>query len=74
MAKDDLLKMDGTVVESKGNGQFSVLLENGITVKAQLAGRLRKFKIRVITGDKVTVGFSPYDSERGLIVAREQLG
>lgn len=73
MARDDLVQVDGVVKNVYPGGKFSVRLVNGVEVSATLAGRLRKFQIRIIVGDKVTVGISPYDTERGIIVGRERV-
>ncbi len=73
MSKEDLLKIDGVVSEALSASQFSVKLADGRNVKAKLSGRLRQFHIRVLVGDKVTVGVSPYDISHGLILARERL-
>lgn len=74
MSKEDLLKVDGIVTESLAGSIFSVQLKDGRFVKAKLSGRLRKFHIRIIVGDRVTLGMSPYDLTHGLIVSREKLG
>ena len=74
MARDDLLKIDGVISEALSGGQFAVTLTDGRTVRAKLSGRLRRFHIRVIVGDKVTLGVSPYDLTHGLILRREKLG
>ena len=73
MSKEDLLKIDGVVTESLSGSIFSVQLPDGRFVKAKLSGRLRKFHIRIIVGDRVTLGMSPYDLTHGLIVSREKL-
>ncbi len=70
MAKDDLVSVNGTIAKLTGGGAYSVLLENGVEISAQLCGKMKKFKIRVIVGDKVTVGLSPYDPSHGLITHR----
>jgi len=72
VAKDDLANLEGTVTESKGGGTYIVRLENGHTVSAKLGGAMRRFKIRVIVGDRVTVGVSPYDPTHGLIRYRHK--
>lgn len=74
MSKEDLLKVEGVVTESLSGSIFNVQLKDGRFVKAKLSGRLRKFHIRIIVGDKVTLGMSPYDLTHGLIVSREKLG
>lgn len=73
MAKDDLANLEGSVVETRGGGNFVVRLENGVTVMAKLGGAMRRFKIRVIVGDRVTVGVSPYDPTHGLILYRHKV-
>jgi len=70
LAKDDLIKYEGKVFEAKGQGNYRVLLDNGVTIAARLCGKMRRFKIRIIVGDKVTVGLSPYDLTHGLITHR----
>jgi len=73
MAKDDLANLEGTVVEARGGGNFVVQLENGQTLNAKLGGAMRRFRIRVIAGDRVTVGVSPYDPSHGLILYRHKI-
>jgi translation initiation factor IF-1 len=73
LARDDLIRIDGTVTDSTGGGTFRVKLENGNDVLAKLCGKMKRFNIRVIVGDKVTVGLSPYDLEHGLILHRMKL-
>jgi translation initiation factor IF-1 len=73
MGREDLLNIEGTVLETISGGNFSVKLEDGRLVTAKLSGRLRKFHIRVIAGDRVTLGLSPYDLSHGLIISREKL-
>jgi len=73
MAKEDLAKLDGTVTDTRGGGIYIVTLENGVTLSAKLSGNMKRFKIRVLVGDKVTVGVSPYDPTHGLIVLRHKI-
>lgn len=73
MAKDDLAKLEGTVTDTRGGGVYIVTLENGVTLSAKLSGNMKRFKIRVLVGDKVTVGVSPYDPTHGLIVLRHKI-
>jgi translation initiation factor IF-1 len=70
MAKDDLAKLEGIVVESRGGGTFIVKLESGGHLTAKLGGGMRRYHIRVIVGDRVAVGVSPYDTSHGLILYR----
>jgi translation initiation factor IF-1 len=64
------LILDGKIVEALPNTSFKVELENGHTVLAYLSGKMRKYYIRVLLGDKVRVELSPYDLDRGRIVYR----
>lgn len=70
MARDDLISANGTVSDATGGGNYVILLENGVTVVARLSGKMKKFKIRVLVGDRVTIGVSPYDPSHGLITHR----
>jgi len=71
MAKqDDKLEVEGKVVEALPNTQFLVELENGHRILAYLSGKMRKYYIRVLLGDKVKVEMSPYDLTRGRITYR----
>jgi translation initiation factor IF-1 len=56
----------------RGGGNFVVKLENGHTLTAKLGGAMRRFRIRVISGDRVTIGVSPYDPTHGLILYRHK--
>ena len=73
MSREDLLKIEGTVTESLSGSRFSVKLTDGRVIQTKLSGRLRRFHIKVIVGDRVTVGLSPYDISHGLILSREKL-
>ena len=68
--RDDHVKLDGIVTNVFAGGQFEVNTDSGAVVRAQLCGRMRKFRIRVILGDRVTVALSPYDLTHGMIVYR----
>ena len=71
MAKDkDLIELDGTIVEVLPNQMFKVELENKHVITAYTGGRMRKFKIRLVQGDRVTVEMSPYDLHKGRIIHR----
>ena len=72
MAKEEAIPMEGTVVEALANTQFRVSLDNGHTVMAHVAGRMRKHFIRIVPGHRVKVEISPYDLSRGRIVFRER--
>jgi translation initiation factor IF-1 len=68
--RDDHVKLEGTISQVFAGGQFEVTTDAGAQVRAQLCGRMRKFRIRVILGDRVTVALSPYDLTHGMIVFR----
>ncbi len=70
MSKQDLLEFKGKVVEILKNAQFRVLLDNGHTVTAHTAGKLRKNRIRILQSDTVTVEISSYDLTKGRIIFR----
>ena len=70
MSKQDLLEFKGTVIVLLPNAMFRVKLENGHTVTAHTAGKLRKNRIRVLQGDNVTVEMTPYDLTKGRIIFR----
>lgn len=70
MAKDDMIEIEGTVVEALPNAMFQVELENGHRILAHISGKLRMNYIRILPGDKVTVELSPYDLTRGRITWR----
>ena len=70
LSKDDLIDMQGTVVAVHSGGLYRVQCDAGNEVLAQLSGRMRRFRIKVVPGDRVTVGVSPYDPVRGIITFR----
>jgi len=70
VAKEEPIVMEGTVVEPLPNAMFRVELENGHKVLATVSGKMRKFFIRILPGDKVTVELTPYDLSRGRITYR----
>ena len=70
MTKQDLLEFKGKVIELLPNAMFRVKLENNHDVLAHTAGKLRKNRIRVLAGDKVTVEMTPYDLTKGRITFR----
>ena len=72
MAKEEFIEVDGTVSEVLPSTMFRVSLTNGHNVVATLAGKMRRFRIRVIAGDKVIVAVSPYDLTRGRITFRHK--
>lgn len=72
MAKDDVLELEGIVVETLPNAMFKVELENGHQVLAHISGKLRMNFIKILPGDKVTLEMSPYDLSRGRITWRSK--
>ena len=70
MAKDDVIEVEGTVIETLPNAMFKVELENGHEILAHVSGKIRMNYIRILPGDKVTVEMSPYDLSRGRITYR----
>ena len=70
MAKQKLLKYDGTITDALSNAMFRVKLENGHEIVATISGKMRMFYIRILPGDKVAVEMSPYDLTRGRITYR----
>ena len=70
MAKEDVIEMDGKVLETLPNTMFRVELDNGHVVTAHISGRMRKHYIRILTGDKVKVEMTPYDLTKGRITYR----
>ena len=70
MAKDDVIEVEGKVVDAMPNAMFQVELENGHKILAHISGKLRMNFIRILPGDKVTVELSPYDLTRGRITWR----
>lgn len=72
MAKEEAIEMEGTVEEALPNAMFRVKLDNDHLVLAHISGRMRKFFIRILPGDKVTVELSPYDLTRGRITYRSK--
>jgi len=70
MTKDDVIEVEGTVVETLPNAMFKVELENGVTILAHVSGKIRMHFIRILPGDKVTLELSPYDLTRGRITYR----
>jgi translation initiation factor IF-1 len=70
MAKDDVIEVEGIVLEPLPNAMFKVVLENGHKVLAHISGKMRMNFIRILPGDKVMVELSPYDLNRGRITYR----
>ena len=72
MAKEESIEVQGVVKEALPNAYFKVEMENGHEILAHLSGKMRKFYIRVLPGDQVTVALSPYDLSRGRITFRNR--
>lgn len=72
MAKDDLAQVDGKIIDALAGGIYKVQLDNAVEINAKLCGKMRRFNIRVVVGDRVTVGVSPYDPTHGLIMFRHK--
>ncbi|MCG2316462.1 translation initiation factor IF-1 [Staphylococcus epidermidis] len=70
MAKQDVIELEGTVLDTLPNAMFKVELENGHEILAHVSGKIRMNYIRILSGDKVTVEMSPYDLSRGRITYR----
>ena len=70
MSKEDVIEVEGTVVEALPNAMFQVELENGHIVLANVSGKMRMNFIRILPGDKVTMELTPYDLNRGRITYR----
>lgn len=68
--KEDKIEVEGTVVEALPNTQFTVELDNGHEVLAYLSGKMRRYYIRILLGDRVRLEMSPYDLNRGRITYR----
>ena len=72
MAKEDVIEVEGVVVETLPNTNFKVELENGHQILAHISGKLRMNYIKILPGDKVTIEMSPYDLSKGRIIWRDK--
>lgn len=72
MAKQKSIEVEGVVTEALGNSQFRVELDNGHVIICHISGKMRKFFIRILPGDKVKVEMSPYDLTKGRITFRSK--
>ena len=72
LAKEEVIEVEGTVVETLPNAMFKVELENGHRLLAHISGKMRMHFIKILPGDKVTVELSPYDLTRGRITFRSR--
>lgn len=70
--KEEMIEVEGVVQEALSNGMFRVMLDNNVVVLGHLAGKLRKFRIKVLQGDRVKMELSPYDLSRGRISFRKR--
>jgi translation initiation factor IF-1 len=70
LSKEDLIEMEGTVVDSLPNAMFRVDLDNGFNVLAHISGKIRRNYIKILPGDRVKVELSPYDLAKGRITYR----
>lgn len=72
MAKEDLIEFNGVIIELLPNAMFRVKLENDHEILAHTSGKMRKNRIRILVGDKVTVEMTPYDLSKGRIIFRHK--
>lgn len=72
MAKEELMSLDGQIEEILPDGRFAVRLENDHKIIAYTAGKMRRYRIRSVVGDRVIVEMTPYDLDKGRIVFRER--
>lgn len=72
MAKQDVIEIEGLVIDTLPNAQFKVKLKNGHEILAHVSGKIRMHYIRILPGDRVTVEISPYDLTRGRITFRHK--
>ncbi|BAP14209.1 translation initiation factor IF-1 [Alcanivorax sp. HI0083] len=70
MAKEEQIELEGVIVDTLPNTMFRVKLDNGHVITAHISGKMRKFYIRILTGDRVKVEMSPYDLTKGRITFR----
>ena len=70
MEKEEPIELEGRIIDVLGNSTFRVQVSENHTVLAKIAGKMRRFRIRVLEGDRVTLEVSPYDLNRGRIVYR----
>jgi translation initiation factor IF-1 len=72
MAKEDMIEVEGTVIEALPNAMFKVEITGGHVINAHISGKLRMNFIKILPGDKVTVQMSPYDLQKGRITWRSK--
>lgn len=73
MAKEEPLKFDGVIEEVLPDGRFRVVLENNHRIIVYTAGKMRRYRIRTLVGDRVQIEMSPYDIDKGRLVYRERV-
>jgi translation initiation factor IF-1 len=73
MSKDDLMTFTGQVSDLSGGGVYHINLDNGVRVKGRLCGKMKKFNIKIVVGDTVSISLSPYDPTHGLITHRHKM-
>jgi translation initiation factor IF-1 len=71
-AKEEKVEFEGEVLESLSNGKYKVALDNGHEALGYAAGKMRRYRIRIMPGDRITIELSPYDLTRGRIVYRHR--
>ena len=74
MSKEEAIEVEGIVQKALSNAQFTVEIQNGHMITAYIAGKMKRFFIKIIPGDMVTVALSPYDLTRGRITFRHKAG
>jgi translation initiation factor IF-1 len=72
MAKEELIQLEGSVTEILPDARYRVALDNGHTIVAYTAGRMKKHRIKTLAGDRVTVEMSPYDLDKGRLIFRHK--
>ena len=72
LTKEDVIELEGTVLEALPNAMFRVELENGHKILAHISGKMRMHYIKILPGDKVTLELSPYDLSKGRIIWRDK--
>ena len=72
MAKQDVIELEGTILEALPNAMFKVELENGHVILGHISGKMRMNYIKILPGDKVTMELSPYDLSKGRIIWRDK--
>ena len=70
MSRDDLIQLEGVVSKVLGGGTMEIKCDNDVIVRGVLSGRMKKYRIKVMAGDRVQVSVSPYDTSHGLITYR----